>query len=83
MNRAFALLAPLAALQLAVPAAAGGRVIAVEGCGQLAGHPVPVRLPLRKSGEGSPCCGKICHISMRKRAAADSCCGEEDDSDVA
>lgn len=82
MTRALTILSALAALQLAAPAPATTLVM-VPLCGELAGHSVPLRLPLRNDGTGGPCCGKICHISMRKRAGTDSCCGEEDDPDVA
>ena len=75
----------LAVFQLTVPTASpvSFSVVLVPLCGEQAGHSVPLRLPFRNDGTGGPCCGKICHISMRKRAGGDSCCGEEDDSDVA
>ncbi|TWH88215.1 hypothetical protein IQ25_00330 [Novosphingobium taihuense] len=76
--------APLAVLQMAMPAPSHASVIMVASCGG-AGTPVPLRIPDKDDGSKSlPCC-KICHISMRKRATADSCCentGEgEDESD--
>jgi hypothetical protein len=79
------LLSALAVLQLTVPQPplVSLGVVLVPLCGAQAGHSVPLRLPLRDDGTGGPCCGKICHISMRKRTGGDSCCGEEDDSDVA
>ncbi len=75
------LLAPLAVLQMASPAPAQASFVMVPSCGG-AGGMVPLRLPGKSDGSALPCC-KICHISMRKRLAADSCCGEEDDTDVA
>lgn len=74
-----AALAPLAVAQMALPAPAQASVIMVASC---AGGMVPLRVP-GKQGENNslPCC-KVCHISMRKRLAADNCCGEEDDGDV-
>ncbi|MEO0032634.1 MAG: hypothetical protein RIS94_2392 [Pseudomonadota bacterium] len=78
----FALLAPLAVMQMAAPVATGGSVMLVPICGE-AGRAVPVRVPMKNDGPGgAPCC-KICHISMRKRDGGNSCCGEEDDPDAA
>ncbi|ABD27006.1 hypothetical protein Saro_2570 [Novosphingobium aromaticivorans DSM 12444] len=82
MSRLLKLLAPLAVLQMAMPAPAQASYIMVAACGG-AGGMVPIRVPGRDDGgKNLPCC-KICHISMRKRLAADSCCDEEDDPDVA
>lgn len=75
-------LAPLAVLQMALPAPAHGSVVMVAACGGT-GAPVPLRIPARDDGKGSlPCC-KVCHIAMRKRTGADNCCGldDEDESD--
>ena len=83
MTGAFRILAPLAVLQMIVPSpAAAGRTIMLAACGGN-GASIPVRLPAREDGsQNLPCC-KVCHISMRKRSAADSCCsnggeGEDD-----
>lgn len=78
------LLAPLAVLQMAMPAPGNASVIMVASCGGT-GAPIPLRIPAKDDGSQKlPCC-KVCHISMRKRATADSCCenaGEgEDESD--
>ena len=82
MSRLFALLAPLSVMQMAAPVAPGGAVMLVPICGE-AGRAAPIRVPMKNDGpSGAPCC-KVCHISMRKRVGADSCCGEEDDSDAA
>ena len=78
MSRLFAVLAPLAVLQMAAPAPASAAFMLVPICGQGAGRPMPVRLPLKNDAPGGgPCC-KICHISMRKRTGAGTCCGDED-----
>lgn len=70
-------LAPLAVLQMALPAPVAANVMLVPVCGQASGRSVPMRIPMKNDAPGgSPCC-KICHISMRKRAGADSCCGED------
>ncbi|MCW1381469.1 hypothetical protein OLX02_01400 [Novosphingobium sp. KCTC 2891] len=83
MNRLHAVLAPLAVLQMAAPAPSGAAFLLVPICGEAAGHVVPIRVPAKNDAPGgAPCC-KICHISMRKRIGGDSCCGEEDDPDVA
>ncbi|MFN4135765.1 MAG: hypothetical protein ACK4G2_08940 [Novosphingobium sp.] len=84
MTGAFRILAPLAVLQMIAPApaAAAGRTIMLAACGGN-GASIPVRLPARDDpGQNLPCC-KVCHISMRKRSAADSCCanGEEGEDD--
>lgn len=84
MSRLMRLLAPLAVLQMAAPAPAHASVIMVASCGGT-GAPIPLRIPAKDDGsQNLPCC-KVCHISMRKRATADSCCanaGEgEDESD--
>ncbi len=82
MSRMFKVMAALAAMQLATPAPAQAALIMVPACGG-AGGMVPLHLPLKgDSGKNQPCC-KVCHISMRKRSAADSCCGEEEDPDAA
>lgn len=91
MSRALAFLAPLAVLQMALPAPAQAAFVLVPICGE-PGHSAPIRIPSRNEGPGrsdwpggAPCC-KICHISMRKRIGGDSCCdhGEpsEDEADV-
>jgi hypothetical protein len=79
MSRVMTLLAPLAVLQMASPAPAQASFVMVPSCGGVAGM-VPLPLPGKSDGNNLPCC-KVCHISMRKRLAADSCCGEEDDTD--
>ncbi|MBB3860774.1 hypothetical protein GGQ88_002043 [Novosphingobium hassiacum] len=82
MSRALKFLAPLAVIQLAMPAPAQSALIMVPSCGGTGGM-VPLRLPTKDDGgKNQPCC-KVCHISMRKRSAADSCCGEEEDPDAA
>lgn len=80
-----ALLAPLALMQMALPAPASAQFVLVPICGE-PGHSAPLRIPGRSDEPGgAPCC-KICHISMRKRIGGDSCCdhGEpsEDEADV-
>ncbi len=82
----------LAVLRLVLPAPAlaqggSGSAFAVPICGE-AGHVLVIRIPgqgqqRKPQGDGTaPCCA-ICHSAMRKRATGDSCCGEEDDDDVA
>lgn len=75
------MLAPLAALQIALPAPAAASFVVVPICGQAGGHPLPLRIPAENDGPGGSACCKICHISMRKRAGADSCCGDEEPCD--
>lgn len=83
MNRSLSALALLALLQMIAPAPANAAFMLVPICGEAGGRSVPVRIPARNDGPGgAPCC-KICHISMRKRAGGDSCCGEEEDPDAA
>ncbi|MCX7283349.1 MAG: hypothetical protein NTX28_04760 [Novosphingobium sp.] len=80
--RALRLLAPLAVLQMVLPAPANASVIMVAACGGNGGA-IPIRLPQRDDGSKNlPCC-KVCHIAMRKRALADSdCCnGDEGPED--
>lgn len=81
MNRPLRLLAPLAVLQMAVPAPSHASVMLLAACGGT-GAPIPVRIPARDDGSKNlPCC-KVCHIAMRKRAGTDSCCqsdGEGED----
>lgn len=78
MSLVMRLLAPLAVLQMAMPAPAHANVMMVASCGGN-GAPIPIRIPARDDGTRDlPCC-KICHISMRKRASADSCCDIGDD----
>lgn len=80
MSRVMRLLAPLAVLQMAMPAPANASVIMVASCGGN-GAPVPMRIPAKDDGgKNLPCC-KVCHISMRKRATADSCCGNESEGE--
>ncbi len=82
MSRALKWLAPFAVLQMAVPAPVQASLIMVPSCGGNGGM-VPLRLPYKDDGsKGQPCC-KVCHISMRKRSADASCCGEEEDPDAA
>ncbi len=82
MSRAFTWLAPFAVLQMVTPAPAQASLIMVPSCGGTGGM-VPLRVPHKNDGSKNlPCC-KVCHISMRKRSAADSCCGEEEDPDAA
>jgi len=77
---ALRLLAPLAVLQMAAPGPANATLIMVASCGGNGGA-VPLRLPQKDdSSKNLPCC-KVCHISMRKRAAADSCCGNGDEGE--
>lgn len=79
-RRALHLLAPLAILQMAAPAPASAQWVMVASCGG-SGGTVPVRIPGKDDGgKNLPCC-KVCHISMRKRLAADSCCGNGDDGE--
>ncbi|CAM4221189.1 hypothetical protein NOLU111490_13805 [Novosphingobium lubricantis] len=87
MSRIMAILAPLAVVQMALPAPAQGRTMMVAACGG-AGGTVPLRIPGKgDDGQNLPCC-KVCHIAMRKRSGAfsngggDGCCGEEDEPDV-
>lgn len=85
MSRLFAMLAPLAVVQMALPAPAQAAFVLVPICGE-PGHSQPIRVPGRQDGPGgAPCC-KICHISMRKRIGGDSCCDHdepgEDEADV-
>ncbi|NKJ44608.1 hypothetical protein [Novosphingobium sp. SG720] len=89
--RLVALCSAAAVLRLSLPApavvAGGGAALAVPICGE-AGHVLLIRVPghapqRKPSGDGTaPCCA-ICHSAMRKRAGEPSCCGEEDDDDVA
>lgn len=77
-SRALRLLAPLAVLQMAAPGPANASVIMVASCGGSGGM-VPLRLPQKDDGSKNlPCC-KVCHIAMRKRASADSCCDDGDE----
>lgn len=83
LGRTALLLAPLALVQMVMPAPARAAFVLVPICGE-GGHAAPIRLPGRDDGPGgAPCC-KICHIAMRKRtAAASGCCGQgEDDPDA-
>ncbi len=82
MSRMLKWLAPFAVLQLAIPAPAQASLIMVPSCGGTGGM-VPLRLPLKGNGDKDQSCCKVCHISMRKRIAADICCGEEEDPDAA
>lgn len=82
MSRLLKLLAPLAIIQMASPAPAQASFMMVPACGG-AGGMVPIRVPGKNDGNNNQPCCKVCHISMRKRSAADNCCGEEDDTDVA
>lgn len=80
MSRLMRFLAPLAVLQMASPAPSHASVMMVASCGG-GGAPIPIRIPAKDDGsENLPCC-KICHISMRKRASADSCCDNGDDGE--
>lgn len=81
MSRLIKFMAPLALVQMASPAPVQAHFVMVPSCGG-AGGMVPLRLPGKSDGNNLPCC-KVCHISMRKRLSSDSCCGEEDDADVA
>lgn len=73
----------LALAQMIAPAPAQAAFMMVPVCGENAGRPLPIRLPMKNDAPGgAPCC-KICHIAMRKRSGGDSCCGEEDDADAA
>jgi hypothetical protein len=94
LSRLLKLLAPLAILQMASPAPAQASFVMVPSCGG-AGGMVPIRIPGKNDGNNNQPCCKVCHISMRKRFAADSCCddneredddesgGERGDNDVA
>ncbi|KPF91445.1 hypothetical protein IP81_11040 [Novosphingobium sp. AAP83] len=94
MSRLLKLLAPLAVIQIASPAPAQVSFVMVPSCGGTGGM-VPIRIPGKNDGNNNQPCCKICHISMRKRFAADSCCddserededensGERGDNDVA
>lgn len=82
MSRLLKLLAPLAILQMASPAPAQASFVMVPLCGG-SGREVPIRIPGKNDGNNNQPCCKVCHISMRKRLAVDTCCGEEDDPDVA
>lgn len=80
MSRVMRLLAPLAVMQMAMPAPAHASFMMVASCGGT-GVPIPIRIPAKDDGgKNLPCC-KICHISMRKRAGADSCCENGDDGE--
>ena len=80
MSRLLKVLAPLAVLQMAAPAPASAAWIMVASCGGSGGM-IPVRIPAKDDGSKNlPCC-KVCHISMRKRTGADSCCGNGDDGE--
>lgn len=80
MSLVMRLLAPLAVLQMAMPARAHASVMMVASCGG-SGAPIPIRIPAKEDGtKNLPCC-KICHISMRKRAAADTCCDSDGDEE--
>lgn len=80
MSRLLKLLAPLAILQMASPAPAQASFVMVPSCGG-AGGMVPIRIPGKSDGNtNQPCC-KVCHISMRKRFAADICCDDSDRED--
>lgn len=80
MSRALRLLGPLAVLQMAAPGPASAAYIMVASCGG-SGSMVPVRVPGKDDGsQNLPCC-KVCHISMRKRLTADSCCGNSDEGE--
>lgn len=82
MSLVLRLLAPLAVLQMALPAPAHASVMMVASCGG-SGALIPIRIPARDDGSKNlPCC-KICHISMRKRAAVDSCCGDDEEGEDA
>jgi hypothetical protein len=78
-----ALPALVAAANLAAPAPAAAHVMMVPICGEFGGRAVPIRLPGRENPAGNSQACKICHIAMRKRSGADSCCGWEDDTDAA
>ncbi|WP_408588945.1 hypothetical protein [Novosphingobium sp.] len=86
MNPAIWALAPLAVVQMVLPAPTQAAFVLVPICGE-GGHARPIRIPGKNDGSGpggAPCC-KICHIAMRKRSGGDSgCCGDgEDDLDAA
>lgn len=54
-----------------------------QGGGQRDGQGDGQGQPRKPSGDSTaPCCA-ICHSAMRKRAGGDSCCGDEEDEDVA
>ncbi len=81
MSRLLKLLAPLAILQMASPAPAQATFVMVPSCGGSGGM-VPIRIPGKNDGKNNQPCCKVCHISMRKRLVADTCCDESDrDSD--
>ncbi len=73
----------LALMQLASPAPVAAMVMLVPICGEFGGHAVPIRLPGKSDGTPGNATCKICHIAMRKRAGADSCCDGEDNADGA
>lgn len=60
-----------------------GNVLLIRAGGQGAGQGGGQGQPRKPSGDSTaPCCA-ICHSAMRKRAGGDSCCGDEEDEDVA
>ena len=80
---ALALPAIMAAATLVAPMPVAAHVMMVPICGENGGRAVPIRLPGRDNlPDGMPGC-KICHIAMRKRGGADSCCGWEEEPDAA
>lgn len=80
MSRLLKLFAPLAIIQMASPAPAQATFVMVPSCGGSGGM-VPIRIPGKSDGNGQQPCCKVCHISMRKRFATDSCCDERDKED--
>ena len=80
MSRLLKLLAPLAVIQMASPAPAQASFVMVPSCGGSGGM-VPIRIPGKSDGNNNQPCCKVCHISMRKRLAADSCCDDSDRDD--
>ena len=76
LERAFALLGALAALQLALPAQGAARPMMVALCGGGA----PIRLPTKNHDPEKQSC-KICHSAMRGRFAGGNCCGDSEDEE--
>ncbi len=79
--RVVAMPALVALAQIAMPDPAHAAGLIVPVCGQSFVRVLPVRNrdADRNSDRRAAC--KICHGAMRKRAAGDSCCDGEDESD--
>lgn len=80
--RPIALPAALALAQMVLPVPAGAATVMIAMCGDGVPATLPLRIPRRDSvPSGAPCC-KVCHIAMRKRAGAATCCMGEDETDA-